>query len=115
MDPITNQQDITADGEYSLEAFSPGREAVFEWSIADGCTADVTPGYVDMHGRFAPLRDGYGVQAAGGSNGGSLRADIPSSGMLALKVENSAGSEPVGGDPISFTMQACITLIDRGV
>ncbi len=90
MTPKANQEPITADGEYSLYQDLPGRRVLLEWEVTAG-SATVTPGIVTMSGAFMPVLNVDGSDPVFAAAGGFCELAIPSSGMLALKVESASG------------------------
>lgn len=99
MTPIANQQNIAANGEYSLFVSTPARTVLLEWHISAG-SATVTPGYVNLSGGFTPFLLIDGSSPAFHASGGICEMPLPASGAVALKVESAAG----------LAMQACQTV-----
>ncbi len=90
MTRIENLQIITANDTYILPGIEiKGGEAILEWGISAG-TATVTPGYVDVVGNFQAFRQADGSAFTFDATGGSLSVDVPSSRLLAVKVEAAA-------------------------
>lgn len=90
MTAITLSTPVTADGEFSFPALTPGTSFLFELS-GDFGSGTATLGYVDAAGSFVAYKDGNGSdQTATAATG--IVAMAPASGKPALSLTGSTGA-----------------------
>lgn len=108
---LANETEVTANGEYRLFHVDPGKRVRVEWSISAG-TATVTPGYVDIHGRFAAVKLLDGTAPAFPATGGVIDIGIPAGGRAAVKVDDASVTDAEAEPPtVALSMKIAQTII----
>lgn len=89
MNPIPANRIITANGDWTLPAASPGTERLLEISGTFG-SGTITLGYIDAAGAFAAYRNVNAVALTMTAADSAIVA-VPSSGVVVIRLASATG------------------------